>query len=225
MDIKGPERLERVLRQYRPSSISVEFPRDIALEVAREKYVELREQRLAELEEARIDERLKLIPRKAIRAIGYEVLVPYEYCRCEDAELYFVDVGGWEIPREDTFVANMLAGVMQNEKRILQMDEEELLREYVRVIDAVYEDIEAYREIHQNIPNEQVSVEPIDKLFFEEKQEEREKAIADELVRVRPEMHVGGIAHMYPEYGMFEIKTLYDRVKDLVEERKKLCDF
>ena len=50
--------------------------------------------------------------------------------------------------------------------------------------------------------------------------------MAREIRKIRPDTHVGGLAHVFPEvYRPFPIERyLFERIKDLNPLRIKLCD-
>src|SRR3989344_8442223 len=92
VDIEGPRRLEKVLRTYSPSVITIEAPNDKSIDELRTIFLGRRERRLQLLRQMNLPSSLERLFADFISSYAYEILVPIEYQRTAGAEVYAVDI-------------------------------------------------------------------------------------------------------------------------------------
>lgn len=155
----------------------------------------------------------------AIDNFCFECTTSINYAKSSTCSLYFVDdynimkplslnVGKSYCPpltlKADILkLANLPGGFLY--PRLLELI-------YTRVTDIMY----------QNLPNSELkNASP----FSDKDSEDREGYMTNEILKIRPDMHIGGLFHVFGESPQnFPVRPLHRRLGSIVKKRIMLCD-
>ena len=104
---------------------------------------------------------------------------------------------------------------------------EELRKAYALAMDMVYEDLSILDEIYVRMTEEgrEKMEHAYSQVTDEEFQEERERFMTKEIIRANPDIHIGGLEHVFGDGKGLISNPLYNRIKDRSVTRKKLIEF
>lgn len=224
-DIQGPERLNRALNHYKPKVITVEYPATVLPDEAYRKALRQRYELRSELERHGLAEPLEKLLFCSVDAVRFEVVVTYEYCRSTAARMEFVDHPGQyveDVTNESEFLSEYLSGFNPD---LSKVGFEVLRRAVVDTTDRMY-----FSPGHLKRYCDRVECESPEGWRIETRQEvseaeRRETFLADQVNLIKPDLHIGGVAHVFSDYGEFlPVKTLIERLDEKPEKLVRLCE-
>lgn len=237
VDINGPRRLEQVLNTYKPKSVSLEIPSDMDPDELEQFIFGIRKSTKAAVEDSGIEENNSIFIFEAVETFGYEACITIEYCRTNDSTLHFSDHPALNNPWKKylkEFGDETIERLPQwKEKPLKIKDYESFRRAYTQKMDGFYF-VDSAFELATDVIS-RISEEDRKK-FTETKvketkhmnrdfKEEREQYMAENILRIKPDIHIGGVGHAFK--GFVEVcsaEPLYRRLGDTVTKRIRLCE-
>ncbi|MBI2970805.1 MAG: hypothetical protein HYY37_00120 [Candidatus Aenigmarchaeota archaeon] len=237
-DFEGPRRLQYVLERLQPQRMTVEAPSNFSPADARNFFLQYRANRLPVVQSTDMPQTLREFYTELCWVGGYEALVPIAYAENAGREVFMVDS-----PRPGLLDFDEKGFRKELEDEIAkfahwnEMSYDTVRSRYDALIDTSYHTplvllgglIPAVRYAMA-----QRSRAALDRLRtsitggrWKRKETvmevEREQYMADEIRRVNPDVHIGGLAHVF---GVLDspVARLYSLLGDLVDERIRLCD-
>ncbi len=224
LDIKGPKRLRNLLERYKPIKISIEYPKRQSINEAEQRLLNLQRIRETQAKNSDLPDNLKQIAIELAKAIGYEIIIPIQYHKEKCIEIYFVDhIDRPVICEEKDFAEKFRIGLGDIVEKLKKVPHKELRKYYVQMIDKCYHNPNLFNKLMEDLPEEEVKFP--EKLTEEEFQEQREQFMADELFRIQPDLHIGGLEHIFREGDFLLVPSLYQRLGNAITKRMKLCEF
>ena len=233
IDLNGPRRLEAILNRFRPKKVAVEWSGNIDLGEIVSQIQIAKHLMLKQLKELKLDlpSNLLGLMYEEVDARGYEFFVPYNYCKGNGLELLCVDhpalLEGKGIKIPECLSQNSYEDLLREMYSELSSDDvlklknfscDELRKRYTELLDKAYYDIDFFDEIDKQIPQwyQRLIMDFFgpyinDPIYIEE----REKYMAEELLRLKPDMYIGGLGHMVEGYKEKEgVVPLFKRIED-----------
>ncbi len=203
-DLLGRQRLRKLLDEYSPESISIEIMNGLSTEKVesiilntnqKNKYYILRQCAFQNVSMSYTNLLLDVFD-----IIGYEFLESINYARENNAQIYFVDQPEFY---DKNNISYPVAVIVQNIISIVGLDNlnskeksyEELEKIYIKGIDR------QYCSVRNNILSGN-----------------REDFMAEELRRLKPDLHIAGINHVYNNNP----DALCNQLKDITENKIRL---
>ncbi len=219
-DLDGPRRLEHLLRRFAPRQISVEYNGSLKGIVIDH---EFNKADAAEaVKKVDLPENLKQLFVEAASIYGYEVRIPLLYSlTVHHRGIATVDDNRPIRPRIDIDKELKYLIDAINRRRPInpELPYEHLRKSTVAYFDRAYNDGQIFEEIEKMFEELEIEVPEI------EDPERRERVMAENIIGLRPDMHIGGMLHAF-EYPDVEhsVTPLYKRLGDMVTQRIRLCE-
>jgi hypothetical protein len=224
-DMEGPKRLENALNIIKPKVITVECQSNYYLESVKLIYKYYKEEMSDWVAKTKKPKIVKtyLLERLAIES--YEVLTAINYAEKNHASIFFVDK---EEDRHMTIDGLVQIFLFENMKMMAKeitlfmrlMGYKYARKSIMKNIDDVQYNPEEFKNRHEK-KNKVVRYSQ----EFIDDQELREEIMAQNISNKMPDVHIGGIAHMFYYYDVCPIKPLYQRLGNIPLERRKLVEF
>ena len=227
-DLEGPKRLEYLLNKFNPKIITIEFPDNFTIEEAEKFISNGKNQSRKEIKGFGLPENSKRLNYEGVDIISYECIVPIEYSKKSNSNIYFVDHPDISsITKKKTEPSKTKINKLKELYGLVKdFSYEDLRRIIVENFDKAYNDKDILKMILKYNPLS--GEEFFEKEFFEKEfQEKREQYMANKIIKIHPDkndIHVGGMGHIFGDYDFIEVKLLYERLGNLVTKRIRLCD-
>jgi hypothetical protein len=238
-DLEGPKRLKYALDKLRPRSISTEWPKGDNISEWTNYLSRLQETLINQLQKKAFPDAIYQLLRDSMTIGAYELRVPFEYSKKTGAKLFLIDhpkLSG-PIPSDPT-----PEQAQKSLEEVLNIffegwDQEVIdklhnvpygkLREIIDpIMDQTY-----FRSIPSSRSAEEYferSLDPNLKRYLEDKtfQEEREEFMTSEVLKANSDLHIGGLAHLFPGNFLEEggVKPLYKRLGNSLAKSIRLCE-
>lgn len=191
-DAQGPWRLERALKELRPSKIAIDyFPADIY--EAEEEVLNSIEHYKKALHAMELQKDIAAYALHMIRIKDYEIIETAQYCRRTGAEAKLIGT------------VNKYRPADKNLERFLQElkteanESGDLVKAHALLMDAAYRDPEVYEHIAQEYPLY------LPKNTAEgDKQRMKTEQTREELLEFNPDLFIASIEQIFPSYGICE---------------------
>jgi hypothetical protein len=235
LDIYGCRRLGRLLGSYKPKRVTVEAPSRMEIYKLEEFALDCREKQKEEIsgwdfhENNEVVEWLKDLALKLSDSHLHEVTTLAEYCRNnEDIEVYAVD--STEIICETDRIGLEILFVMSkiNERigsdpleKILKQETDRCIRLHTETcymrpttwLSEIDKNSAALEHLPEEVQEELIkgfdqAIQSQDKTY----NEKREAHMAQKILEIRPEMHIGGLLHAYSEIP-HDVERLIQRLE------------
>ncbi len=228
-DLQGIYRAKCLLEKYKPRKITVECPSNYTIEemVGLSKLMQEHAAKIAFLD---IPEFAKKFSIEGYRNKYYEIITPIQYLsENEDAELSFVDApDSKKCLHQEVSDKEIESIFKQIDQKIIQdltnMPLDKLTNKITKLIDNAYYDLELLKQICSLFPVSYTD----EALSIPELAEEREEYMFQKISEIMPDIHIGGLAHVFESHSpaILTKKPLYGRLKDegIAFERMRLCD-
>lgn len=243
IDLNGPKRLETILNRFRPKKVSIEWPCNIDLREVVNQIQANKQSLLQQLRKLKLD-----LPSNVLdlmyeenEARGYEFIVPNKYCTRNGLELLCVDHPAISDEREFKIPESLPQNPYEEVLRELysQLSSEviselknvpydEFKKRYSKLLDKAYWDSDFLDELDKQIPQwyQQLYMNFLgpylnDPVYIEE----REKFMAEKLLSLKPDIHIGGAGHIFEGgYPIEEagVVPLFKRIGD--SQIIRLCE-
>lgn len=232
-DIEGTRRLEYLLSRLKPKQITVEWPVNKSLDEIEEEILLGREKKVEAVGSLTdVPDVVKRFFVEFFSNSGYDTLVPIQYARANDLDIFPIDhpqvmpVAQGDSEDYSGFVIGLRNGLGELPQGIERISYNEFRRLFSKEFDRAYFDPSIIHEIgkyisERNVQNTGELVHLNDPRF----EEQREQFMTDQILRVRPDVHIAGIAHVVD--GYFErdsFQPLYRRLGEVVSDRIRLCE-
>ncbi|MEK6963822.1 MAG: hypothetical protein AABX70_05310 [Nanoarchaeota archaeon] len=225
-DLEGPRRLEKLLQRIKPKKITIETPSDRSPEQVERLLLDRRTQTLDILASVQLPDCVRALYTEMFSQEGYEAMESILYARKEGVQIYGVDHP--EVLKTLSIDENMLRRQLEEESRslpseVLGLSYCQVRPFFVELFDRMYLDkpllISVFSKIAERLAQEDVdhlrSVMRADEPEFEEV---REQFMADEILRINPDVHIGGLMHMADFPELQSGVPLYRRLGSSVDE-------
>ncbi len=229
-DLAGKERLERVLAEIKPTRITIEFPATWSIEETESRIIHTRA-KTTEAISSLVD--IPYLAKALLMDIfwnnGYEALTSINYARQEGAEIYTVDhplvTRDWVRQDDIDGFKKSLQETLEMIPTIPKMDYIQFRMKAIRAFDRVYTQPEIFQEMNRYFPS--TIILPAETWFLDPTREnEREEFMEREIRRWNPDLHIGGVAHLFEGYfGSPEVIPLYVRLADIMTKRIRLSEW
>ncbi|MBI1972140.1 MAG: hypothetical protein HYS53_02465 [Candidatus Aenigmarchaeota archaeon] len=226
-DLEGPRRLRRLLDRFQPEIITVEAPAGIPVEESLRIYEERNKRNARLVESLKGPKNIKQFYAEMCMLGVYELAVACGYAQGGKAQVYGADHPNYqrlfEYGGEETFLSVLKKEFSSMDPRMGSTPLALLRARYIASVDKGYSDPQAIKKMESRVaPDAKKSFEDIKQLVGVNP-EEREQFMADEIRRRKPQLHVGGIAHVFEGY-QDKIVPLYLLLGCLVTERIRLIE-
>lgn len=237
IDTKGPRRLEDLLAELKPGRITIEMSAGLSLEDIESRILDMRKEYCRIVRSVSIPPALQHFYLGFLSISGYDALVPIQYAQKEGVEVFPVDHpivakyrdqysqrGGDELEANLKVVEQKARDDPSQYAHLEKVDPNKV---FSYLVDLYYTDPEKAEEVFDMSqdwsPNTEVTEEWVEKVNETSFAEQRERFMAEEIRMLYPDVHIGGMAHIYDDYGLC-VTPLYARLKDIVSRRIKLCE-
>lgn len=228
IDLEGPKRLENLLFRIKPSLVSLECPKGMTEEEIRDLIMRDRREVRSIVEQSNLPAIFRQLMLEYSDIRGYDIIAPLDYCKKTGSEAIFVDhpsiFVGYSCDGLKELLEEQGKGIPEKTTKIPY---DVFRKSVVAQWDRAYYDPQIFYEITKNLPQKSQEIitlgtEHLSKEGFEE---EREQFMTEEVSASRPNLHIGGMAHIFEGFDLgVSVKPLYARLKDSVEERIRLCE-
>jgi hypothetical protein len=228
-DIEGSKRLEYLLDKYSPKTMCIEFPENLSLKEFEKQKKIVVDKRTLEINKTDLPLNFKKILAETINSSGYELFVAVEYSKRTKAKLSFIEhpslyselKSGFE-GEEDNFLKAILSELTQEDiEKAEAMSYEKYRKKFIAASDELFYKNAIFTI--ENIPS--YTQEANDKFKAIALTEKREQFMAEKLIRINPDIHIGGRLHLSEELRKYHpVTPLYQRFGDLVTKKIRLCD-
>ena len=222
LEIRGSLLLESLLNKHEPESITIEFPSNYSINEIEE--LILSPPKVDYLQLLDMPDNLKKLLVEFHLNRGYDALVPIRYAQNRGMDVYPVDYPdvakilmsqkNKEITQEK-FNAKLKNIPLQ----IWQMTYDKFREQFIRETDNVYFnrelfDVQVYSALIDLLFFDK-QIQNIQKIFEPEFAERREEYMAQRILDINPDMHIGGAIHIFESYSQnFPVKQLYRRLEE-----------
>lgn len=193
-DAQGPWRLERALKELRPSKIAIDyFPAGIY--EAEEEVLKSIEHYKKALQAMELQKNMAAYALHMIRIKDYEIIETAQYCRRTGAKAELIGTVNKDWPADkslERFLQEL--NTEANESR-------GLVKAHALMMDAAYRDPEVYEYVAQEYPL-YLPENPIE--GDKEKQRMKTEHIREELLEFNPDLFIASIEQIFPSYGICE---------------------
>jgi len=236
LDLEGPRRLENLLNRFRPKRISVECPKGTNQIEVRDSIINHRRKTQRIIRGMRMPDNYQKQMLEYQEVKAYEIATILDYCRTNRCSAFFVDHPAIPV----TFSCEGFREALESQVKIIPQSSgqpyESLRKRTVEIFDLAYYDLDLFKQIEEmarqltppdhsesTTNNLSYTENPFLRTGFEE---ERERFMASEILGLRPNLHVGGVAHVFEEFKpiMPMDKQLYELLGDFVTQRIRLCE-
>ena len=220
-DLEGSGRLRYLLNLYKPRIITIEIPSQLKHQEEEARIAQIKEKKKLLLEESilynNISENLQQYLLKHMENQKYEFSEAHGYSKRTGAELCFVDYLPFfeEIKKIDSNLnADLSEETLQNLRRIFESMEKLSFEDLFTLCQsqndqAYYGSKNDIRSLEEFVPKHLI--------------EEREQYMADKILQIMPEMHIGGVGHMYDGFEyILPVIPLYKRLGNAVTKKIRL---
>lgn len=201
IDFKGAERLRKVIRKYKPEVLTIEIPDNLTLKTAVEMLRKNKASLLDALEKARsLDKDLRSFFREYFSVDGFEVEVVYAL----SSHLRVEPIDSPEVLRHEDEIGDFDISKVRK-----------MMRVHDQTVQRVYDGEDVISEMIG------ASGSFLDDPEFVER---REEYMAENIRRIRPDMHIGGIEHLLGLTNGLKVDTLWKRCSRPGDQIVRLCD-
>lgn len=228
-NLEGDRQLEKVLSLYRPRSLSLEFPYgcDLAARVEEINKRIAEEQKKVSKGDLLAWERAFVL--KSLSSIFYEGRLAHAYAQKEKIPLHCVDhpdLVGLDLssfPSAESIVAEVRASPLELREALSVLSVKQALGHIVSVQNDWYKEPELIQKWFDALSPERKK-----ELEYDPQVDPnvREQYMAEKILTLEPEMHIGGMAHMFKRYaamGSPGVIPLYRRLGSLVTNKYPLA--
>ena len=210
-DLDGPKRLERILEKYKPRVITIETPNNISLN----DFIYYEKRRINQCKDyvknLELSENKRKLLLEILDNVHYESTILRDYAQLNSSEIYPVDIDESQLqePMDESMMKFGLISMLLRSINGSDLDTFEILRKrYITSManyyDSFYKEISTYHYSNP-ISDNNLQAEIIEDNF-------REQFMADKISRIKPDMHIGGFAHIFDEYLRgYDVISLYKR--------------
>lgn len=221
-DFEGPKRLEVLLAKLKPKSISIEYPTtNESLEDIEQRIINARAKYKRVLKQLSIPEVLQRFFTEFFSILAYEAVLPIQYSKARGIKVYPVDHPSMlgKPFTEEAILEDMRSGLGFIPPQINDFKYDHLRKQFVQGMDKGYYDSNVFHEIDKIFP-------PTQPAFIYEPRiaEMREQYMAEQILKINPDLHIGGLDHIFREQSDLPVKTLTERLGDKVSEKIRLCE-
>ncbi|MCH7681340.1 hypothetical protein IID10_18585, partial [candidate division KSB1 bacterium] len=190
--------------------ITVEFPEGRSAEEAVRLISDVAIRRIEQVKQSDLPENFKRVLCEIYGAMGYELITPIQYSRESGSKIYFVDHPD-SLPSQDETENLRLEALKITEKK-KKIPYDVLRAGFVKYFDRAYQNPEALDNMTLTAETERELEESMGHLLDEDFEEEREQFMANEIIRIKTDLHVGGMAHIFGGDDSFTVQPLYKRL-------------
>lgn len=234
-DMNGPRRLQRILSVLQPRSISIEVPEGILVEqVLMEMDKRIRAEKEV-LKRTNAEPWLRQLACAVYDVLCYEFVGAHRYATTASIPMYCVDhplarkIDEYEtnVPHAQDVIEIILVASLSPEaqKELATMQIEQMLDVHARGSRILYQDPKTLDAFIESLPESQRKQMYIE---FDISGNERELYMEDQIRRLQPEVHIGGMAHIYEEFAYLGLPEgtvpLCRRIRDITTARYRLSD-
>lgn len=228
LDIVGPSRLEHLLDRIKPKMISIESPDNLSIKETR-KIIYNEQYRFFDIiKDARLPETIKLLLKDFSDIRGYEILVSLDYAEKTNSQAIFVDHPSiYQRPSYDGIIEVFQEMFKELPDEFAKIPYNEFKDEFIKNIDKAYFDQDILLEMCSEMsPDaEKMIIEQTKHLSKDGFDEEREQYLTDNIISANPDLHIGGMGHIFEGYDtVISVDPLYKRLGNLVTEKIRLCE-
>lgn len=212
-DLDGPRRLKCILEKYKPRKITVEMPKN-KLEKILNDFSEFRSIAKKNFEKVYGGTEIIKLINELIQIYGYEFNTTYDYAKSTGAELYAIDYMKSANMKSPNYVEGfhyIIDCLISSWSIYKDLDADAWSRHYKNSVTAFY-----------NRTNKAIySIES----FYPDITSRRERIMAKRILRIMPEMHIGGFSHIFDEHlAGVNIIPLHKRLGNVPSEKIRLCE-
>ncbi len=227
--IKGYYQLDQALSLYKPKSISLEFPEGTDLAGRVHDVQKKIDEDIDQLSEIALRPWVRILAFESICSQFYEGRAAYDYAQREGIPLHCVDHPSLVCPDLSLFpslekVIRNIEAIDPNIQSVIQsLPVEEVLKRFMVFGSTFYENPELLKQWFAHLP---VEVQKEFMISSSVDMDTREGYMAERILALEPELHIGGIAHMSEEFSaafLPGVVPLYRRLGSLVTERYPLA--
>jgi hypothetical protein len=228
-DLQGPERLERVLDRYQPKRISVECPKGMTVSAVENELRNYNRVCMQHVKKAGFPENFERFLNDVVNVMGYERLVAIQYAKRKGYDILFTDHADassvsdcWE----ESFIAAMgrLSQLVKEDERSY----EQTRADHCEIIDRAYYEPKILMSVAGIDPELDQAIDNMFDPATDVLTDERERVLAGNIIDVQPNLHIGGMMHIFemPEIlALFDIKEpLYKLLEGQYSKRIRLCE-
>lgn len=240
-DIKGAERLEKLLRYLKPKSVGIEWcvesgslaPEYDELLADVQLFEDVISRGKEKLSSLDLPENFKESLGTVLDSSGYELKVTAKLIDELDYRIYCVDYPPLrEEKLKEIRVEDLLVVFTDEElETIKKLSKQEILDGWIKLCDRAYSDPLAFSVVAKALKGREINLpeEYLQKLMTVK--DEREKYIADSVEQLKPDVQICGLSHTYLElpYALTEKpfiseKTLANRISHLNPQTLRLIE-
>ena len=222
IDIDGPKRLEYLLKRLQPKTITVEYPSSFTPEEVEERLGRMHRVALECIDKLERPDFEKAYFREIYSNYWYEAITPITYARQSGSVVKGVDHPMTEGGFSEDYLKQTFDLIRATTKPNKSVDYDYFRELAVNYIDEAYRSFEILAEMSQDIPS---TLEVPGFMISSDPAEERESHMTENVFRAQPDVHVGGMLHVF-EYPGFEhlVTPMHTRLGNAVTQRIRLCD-
>ncbi|GEM_PF-5165489 len=231
-DLEGTRRLELLLSKLKPQRITIEWPADKSVEEIETAIINSRQ---LKIEVARnltdVPNIVKGLLVDLFANIGYDVLVPIQYAKANGLEIFPVDhpMPTLDVSPNDgsSFISALKAGLGNLPPEIERVSYQSFREVFVREFDRAYFDPTVFHRLDEYLAerNGVSDRSELANLKISEFEEKREDFMTRRILDLKPDLHIGGIAHIFEGYfDRDTFRPLYKRLEDAVSTKIRLCE-
>ncbi len=223
LDFNGRSRLEKLLNIVQPKRISVELPSDRSAEWFYNDWMKRQEGQMEKLCQKKVSDGVFLLIRDVIQNAGYELTSAVEYARKTGAEIFMVDHPN--VQDELKSKIDLVDGALIYLDPLTRESHASLRKSAVNLFDKLYYDVISF-ELSFGIDKLMKLDSATGIRLTQELQTLREAHMAEQIRKTKPDVHIGGMGHMFENHANHTRSSnpLYVLLNDIVTERIKLMD-
>lgn len=226
-DIEGPNRLEHILSRHSPRVITIEAPKFSTIKELETRILQNRVILKKFIEQSNLPTNFKQVYQEIMGTERYESIIPILYSSTTSSEIYCVDHPNMKEHYLTKLNIESFNSEMFNEN-MKHISCDKLRQAYIKNTDTSYYSTQFVYQLIENMHpqlNALLLKESEKNIFKEDFIEEREQFMAESILEINPDIHIGGMAHIFECYsGIFSIKPLLERLGDKVSDRIRLCE-